>query len=390
MKHAIILSIAAGLAVSTAIAAPATTSGAAPDVRLVRVPEGGIQPQTATAADGTVHMIYFTGDPIAGDIDYVRSTDGGASFSAPIRVNSHPGAAVAVGNIRGAQIALGRNGLVHVAWNGSKDGEPRGPAGASPMLYTRLNKSRTAFEPERDVIHSAFGLDGGGTLAADQSGRVYVFWHAPSPGTKGEENRRVWVARSTDDGKTFTPEVSASEGATGACGCCGMAAFAAPNGAVLALFRSATSVVHRDMYLLDSTNGGRSFKQTKIDPWEVGYCVMSSAHFTAGGGRVMAAWETKGQIDFGEIDTASGNIKRIVAAPGETGKRKHPAIATNGDRTLVAWTEGMGWKKGGSLAWQMYDSELRPVGAAGHAEGVPAWSLIAAFARPDGGFTIVY
>jgi len=50
----------------------------------------------------------------------------------------------------------------------------------------------------------------------------------------------------------------------------------------------------------------------------------------------------------------------------------------------------MGWKKGGALAWQLYDSNFQPVGETGHADGVPVWSLIAAFPRAGGGFTILY
>ena len=358
------------------------------DIRLERVPGGGIQPQVAVAPDGTVHLIYFAGDPMAGDIFYAASHDGGATFSKPIRVNTHPGSAIAVGNIRGAHIALGRNGRVHVAWDGSKDAQPKGPNGALPMVYTRLNDKGTAFEPERNVIRTAYGLDGGGSLAADRAGNVYVFWHAPAPGTKGEENRHVWVARSTDDGKTFAPEMLATDKPTGACGCCGLNAAAAANGDVFAFYRSATNTVHRDMYLLASHDYGRTFSAEKIDDWEIGACVMSSVAFYPAKSETLAAWETKGQIHFGRIDA---NPTRFHSAPGDGDKRKHPTIATAADgHTIVAWTEGMGWKKGGSLAWQVYDSNFQAVGETGHADGVPVWSLIAAFPRSDGGFTILY
>jgi hypothetical protein len=73
-------------------------------------------------------------------------------------------------------------------------------------------------------------------------------------GTEGEENRRIWVARSTDDGKTFAPEKPAFDNPTGACGCCGMSAFADRNNNVYALYRSATEVVHRDIYPLYSND----------------------------------------------------------------------------------------------------------------------------------------
>src|SRR5579885_3071125 len=158
-----------------------------PAVNLIRVPNAGIQPQIVEQ-DGVVHLIYFSGAPEKGDIYYVKSRDFGRTFSKPLRVNHTPGSAIAIGNIRGAQMAIGRGGRVHVAWNGSAAAEPRGPAGETPMLYARMNDRGTAFEPERNVIQQAYGLDGGGSIAADSKGDVYVFWHAPLVGQKGEAN----------------------------------------------------------------------------------------------------------------------------------------------------------------------------------------------------------
>ena len=381
MKHFLIPTV-------FAICAYAASSERSVGVQLQRVPNGGIQPQAMVAPNGTVHLIYFSGDPLAGDIFYVSSSGGTSTFSKPIRVNSHPGSAIAVGNIRGAHIALGRNGRVYVAWNGSKDAEPKGQNGATPMLFSRLNEKGTAFEPERNLIQTAYGLDGGGAIAAGQQGNVDVLWHAPTPGTNGEGNRRVWVARSNDDGKTFAKETPATDQPTGACGCCGMNAIASPGGGIFALYRSATDTVNRDMYVLTSRDHGRSFSNLKIDAWQVGYCVMSRVALAASQAGTLAAWETRGQINFGHIGESTN---KIYTAPGDNDKRKHPAIAINVDgHTLIAWTEGMGWKKCGSLSWQVYDSNLQPVGDTGHQDGVPVWSLIAAIPRNEGGFTILY
>jgi len=362
--------------------------GNAAKVRLMRVPDGGIQPQTAVDDDGGIHMVYFKGDPGRGDLFYVHAKNGAETFSKPLKVNAQPGSAVALGNIRGAHIAVGKNGRVHVAWNGS---HAAGGPGKEPMLYTRLNDSGTGFEPERNVIQFAQGLDGGGAVAADRAGNVYVVWHAPEPGTEGEGKRRVWIARSSDDGKTFDRERAAFERPTGACGCCGLNAYADRNGALYVVYRSANEMVNRDMYLLVSRDQGRTFQGQNISKWKVGYCVMSSETFAGNGPTLAAAWETEKQVYFGRIDPASGKISQPVAAPGSTDNRKHPALAVNAaGETLLAWTEGMAWKKGGTLGWQIHDSTGQPRGEKGTAEGVPAWSLIAAFARPDGGFTIVY
>ena len=58
--------------------------------------------------------------------------DFGVTFSKPIPVNQ-PGSAMALGNIRGAQMAVGRGNRIHIAWNGTE------PTGHIPMLYARLN-----------------------------------------------------------------------------------------------------------------------------------------------------------------------------------------------------------------------------------------------------------
>src|SRR5271155_6061763 len=82
-------------------------------VSVSSVPHGGIQPQIAAEPNGTVHMIYFSGDPKSGNLFYVRSTAFGEAFSRPLRVNSQEGSVTAMGTIRGGQIAIGESGRVH-------------------------------------------------------------------------------------------------------------------------------------------------------------------------------------------------------------------------------------------------------------------------------------
>jgi hypothetical protein len=357
---------------------------ASASVSTIRVPDGGIQPQVVER-DGVVHLIYFSGEAATGNLFYVKSRDYGQTFSKPIQVNSTTGSAIAVGNIRGAHVALGRSGRVHVAWNGTA------PTGRLPMYYARLNDSGTAFEPDRNVIHAAYGLDGGGSLAADNQGNVYVFWHAPMPGTKGEENRRVWVAKSSNDGKDFETEHMAFDKPVGACGCCGLKAYADPAGNVYVMFRSADQVVNRDIWLLSSTDHARTFTGTDVSHWNIGACVMSSESFSQASNGILAAWETEKQTYFGIVQPGTSKISTPIAAPGVPRNRKYPVVAANAHgETLFAWTEGTAWKKGGSVAWQVYDKDGHPAQTKGTAEGVPVWDVIAAFAKPDGNFVVVF
>jgi len=260
------------------------------------------------------------------------------------------------------------------------------------MLYTRMNDDRTGFEPQRNVDQFTVGLDGGGSVCADDAGNVYVTWHGLAPGNKGQESRRVWVARSTDEGKTFAREQPAFARATGACGCCAMRAFADRRGKVYLLYRSAQAGVNRDTYLLVSRNQGASFQGYDLHKWRIASCPMSSFALAESPRTVLAAWETNGQVYFSRIDRASGDRSAPVAAPGQTKFRKHPVVAGNADgEAILVWTEGMLWNRSGSLAWQVFDKDGRPTVEKGRATNrVPTWSLVAVFARPDGGFTIVY
>jgi hypothetical protein len=365
------------------------------NVRFCRVPGNGIQPQIAIDSRGTLHIVYYTGDPYHGDLHYGRSEDGGASFSPAIPVNQG-GSAIAAGTIRGAQLALGKSGRVHVAWNGSNNNGSLNPDSGkpgAPMLYSRLNNSGTAFEPQRNLMLQSFGLDGGGSIAADASGNVYIGWHgiaaaeAKMPGKEGEARRRVWMIESEDDGKTFSTEKRAWAEETGACGCCGMKIFVSRNGEVFALYRSATEGVHRDIYLLRSNDHGRSFQGKLLHKWNLNACPMSSMDFGENANTVVAAWETAGQVYWTRI--GNGRAGEPIAAPGEGKGRKHPRIAVNerGDVILV-WTQGTGWAKGGSFAYQVYDRTGKPA-QNGEFPGIAIWSFAAVVARPDGGFSIV-
>lgn len=372
--------------VSTVVASPAPVARADVRVEVVRVPHGGLQPEVAIDQDGGIHLVYLAGEPGKANVFYVRSPDGGRSFSPPIRVNSENGRAIATGTIRGAQLALGRSRRIHVAWNGSP-----GPSGMA-MLYTRSQPGATAFETERNLMTHSTTLDGGGSIAADDAGHVYVAWHANAAGGQpGEQARRVWLATSDDDGGSFAKEVAISNPSTGVCGCCALRLVATARGELQLLYRAATDLIHRDIYALTSHDGGRRFTSARVHGWDVGACPMSSMSITTGP-RGLHAWETDGQVYFTSAERGG-----VIHAPppgttADAQHRKHPRLAVSDDGTsvLLAWTEGTGWARGGSLAWRVFDAQGRPTAVHGTAPGVPVWSFAAAAARRDGSFVIFY
>ena len=367
------------------------TDAAQAEVKLMRTPGGGIQPQAVVDGKGVLHLIYFFGEPGGGDVYYVRQAANAAEFSKPIRVNSVPGSVIATGSVRGAHLAVGKGGRVHVAWMGAHE---EGPNKIVPMLYTRLNDAGTAFEPQRNVMQFAAGLDGGASVAADNFGDVYVVWHA-NPNHDGEVHRRVWMAHSRDDGKTFAREAAidpeVNQQSTGACGCCGMRAFADEKGSLYVFYRAATEQIHRDMILLVSHDRGKNFAAQRVAKWELNACPMSTDFIGQAGSNVLLAWETAGQVFYADVVRGAQKGPEPIAAPGAETDRKHPVVAGNSrGETLLAWTKGTAWQRGGSVEWQVFDQAGHPTAVKGTAPGVPVWGLVAAFARPDGGFTILY
>jgi hypothetical protein len=260
-----------------------------------------------------------------------------------------------------------------------------------------MNDARTAFELQRNVMQISGGLDGGGSLAADKTGKIYVAWHGSGLGkdalkSHNEADRLVWLARSTDDGRTFAREAVAFKGETGACGCCGMRAFVDPHGDLYLLYRTATDLVNRGMFLLISQDEGRSFRGLALDHWQLTTCPMSSATMAARSSKQsLAAWENSGQVYFTTLNSSSVKTPSSISAPGETGGRKHPAIAAGAEgETILVWTEGTGWKKGGALAWQVFDRNGVPTEEKGQVDGVPVWSFGTVVAGRDGTFTFLY
>ena len=380
----VISCVAGALCATTAATQPKVTP-AAPRVEIVVVPDGGIQPQAVVDAAGTIHLLYFKGEPAHGDLFYVRRAANAAAFSQPLRVNNQAGTAIASGSVRGGRIALGRNGYVYVAWNGAAPVE-RESVSQNPMWYTRIS-ARGIVDPQRAIGTHTRHLDGGGAVAADLNGNVHVVWHAAGE-EDGETHRRIYVVSSTNDGARFGEETAFSTDG-GNCGCCQLDALIDARGRLQVLYRSAMGGVHRDATWLTIANGKATAPVT-LQPWELPACPMTTFAMAEARDGIVAAWETQQQVYTATLN-ADGRVASTPSPMTGTSVRKHPSIAINaaGDR-LFAWTEGTAWARGGTVAWELRNrSGERLTGGAGSGT-VPVWGLVAAVARPDGSFVILH
>lgn len=369
-----------------------STELAAAEIRPERVPESGLQPDARVDAQGRVHLVYLHGDPKAADIHRVSRGPGRGEWSRPQTVNSEAGAAVALGTVRGARLALGGDGILHVVWNGSSK-VPSTASGSAPLLYARSRSGGDGFEPQRAVGGMTRHLDGGAAVAADGRGTVWVVWHAalPTPPPEGDDETRraVFLAASRDEGRTFDPPRRIDPPGMGVCACCGLDAGFGPDGSGWVLVRGAAGKTQRGMRLLKARAGSLEFQATALDAWELNQCPLSTTRLGWAGGSALAVWLSEGRIRLGR--PGATDPVRAVSEAGR--KANHPVLVPihGTNALLVAWTEGTGWQRGGELAWRTVgldsssqDSPVRRL------PGVPVWGSVAAWQESDGSVTVLY
>ncbi len=376
MYRLMMIRIALVAAVLTSLQA-CTVLGTSPEVSVLRAPADAKLPQVAIDDAGTLHLVYYIGSMSSGDLFHVSRAPEATEWSAPVQVNSQPHSVTGVGPIDGGQIAIGPDGLLHVAWFHN-----------NPMrFYYARSDGAGGFEEQQVLsVKDEGGVESGATVAVDADGNVYVFWHADPV---EDAQRRVYMAVSRDNGALFELPRAVSPEAEGACGCCGLRAITDDTGAVHVSYRGAGDNIHRGMRLLTTADKGRTFSDQLIQPWDVGACPVATTTLSAGPDGTKVAWETEGQVQFADIT----RLDAPVPAPGEADfRRKNPAVSVNhrGD-ILLAWGDGPGWQSGGALHWQLFDRGGRPRGEEGSgAAPIPASSVPTAVARADGSFVVVF
>jgi hypothetical protein len=135
-------------------------------------------PSLAAGAGDTVYVAWSVGDDPAANIVVARSDDAGRSFGPPAVAFQSPGHADA------PKLALGGGGTVHLVYGES----PTGLAGRYQILYTRSTDGGRRFdEPQAisDPMPPGFQSAGFPSLALDGDERLFVLWELfPHPATR--------------------------------------------------------------------------------------------------------------------------------------------------------------------------------------------------------------
>jgi hypothetical protein len=316
--------------------------GASARVAVIRTPNGGIPAEARLGPDRTIHLIYNSPSDLIPY--YVKSSDHGASFSAPIAVveqaSRKPGLEFAA-----TAMAVGQGGTVYAAmmtnnWKVKLSGVPDG------FVFATLRPGANAFTPVRSLNGRP---SEGFSLAADVQGNVTATWLAD----------KLFINYSRDGGATFTANAELNP-AYDPCNCCTTRAVYGGDGSLAVLYREEANN-ERDMYVVIVKKGGRQLRnRISSTLWKIDACPMTYYSISATADGYVVAWPTKGEIYFARLNldgrvVPPGEIK----TPGRTGMRTGLiALGAPDGEALVAW------KERDQLHWEMYDRD-------GHPEGGP-------------------
>jgi hypothetical protein len=282
-----------------------------------RGPQMAANASMTAFAFGAGNAIYFS-----------SSADGGKTFGAPIKVAE--AGVVLLSHHRGPRVALCGNAIVITAVAGDKpDGQGHGlPYEGDLMAWRSQDGGKTWSRGTAINDMPGSAAEGLHTLASDGKGTLFAAWldHRVVKGKK------LYAARSTDGGLTWSKNVAIYESPSGSiCECCHPSAAINAAGEVAVMWRNSLGGA-RDMYLATSRDGMSFPEARKLGngTWELNACPMDGGGLAISSGRIVTAWRRDANVFLDE----PGQPERQV------GKGKDVALALSGGRTYVAWVDG--------------------------------------------------
>lgn len=284
--------------------------------------------------------LYVAWQAVTDDLDYdvllSVSSDGGRTFSPPIRVNFHK-----EGNQLFPTIAVAPSGSVHVAWHDNRD---------SPGFYhiyaVLSDDVGKTFTKGRRISGEADRLNLWPSIWAGEN-RVVVAWQGSAAG--GFE---IFIAASSDGGETFSEPVS-------------------PPGrdgrdrqfADIAMTEDGLQVVWSEKFIVRRPPGDRAYRHssnqhdiqfslkesglgfstpTRINGLQTGQQLRPDILPVGGRESVVAWFDGRSVADF-DIYVASGSGEQFDPErrvnETENSDSRNPRVALSGDSVVVVWQD---------------------------------------------------
>ena len=337
---------------------PRVLPGLSQPVRVSSGDANAAEPAIAAAPDGSVYVAWVSHGPKSqADVMIARFSGDGKMQDRPVRVNSQPGIATAW---RGdpPTVAIAPDNTVFVGWTARVESE----SGHATDIYLSLSKDhgQTFGPPVKVNDDSKPAVHGMHSLTVAKDGRIYVAWLdernvTPSPPMKDmkmeaaghhmESNREVFVAASTDGGRSFRKNQRV---ATNVCPCCKTALATASDGRLYLSWRQVLPGDFRHIAVASSPDQGKTFTEPKIvsdDQWVLAGCPVSGATlFAAEDDSVRVLWYSEGKNGqtglYSSRTTDNGGTfgpRQLIAAGGVRGT---PVLISGRDGLEAIWQGG--------------------------------------------------
>ncbi len=328
--------------------APELAVGAAGEVYLIwleRTPAGeDIAAAGAASAAGHTHLAET-------DLWFAAATDGGAGFSAPVRVNAKPGAVWGF-PVSKPRILVSRDRTLHVFYPGNAVDERTGKPLVLPM-YTRSTDGGRSFAAPRvlgaiPASDNSAIVSGGlanaecfGTMTGDDRGGLYAYWIDTRDMSAEVPNGKIFSAVSLDNGATFGTDFEVFP--ADACPCCQITAIT-HRGKIYMGSRQVSDDGSRNPVVAVSGDRGRSFGPRVRwggAPWVIDGCPLKATALAVDGRHVYAASHNSGADPAGAWLSRSTDGGRsfepaLLLHPGAL-VSDAPVLAVLNGAVIAAW-----------------------------------------------------
>jgi len=149
---------------------------------------------------------------------------------------------------------------------------------------------------------------------------------------RGAKGTKLYSARSTDGGVTWSRNVAVYQSPDGSiCECCHPSVAIDAAGELVVMWRNSLGG-SRDMYLATSHDGAAFSTPRKLGTgtWRLNACPMDGGGLAVSSAKTLTAWRRDADV--------------FIAEPGQperqVGTGKDVAVALSGKRTYVAWVNG--------------------------------------------------
>ncbi len=304
--------------------------------------DGQFNPYVTADPNGGFYLIYIQRTNGKSDVMLRHSPDGG-SFSAPKRVNDREGDAM-VRNENPPKVAVGHNGEVYVCW-GSERGRWKGD-----IRFARSTDGGKTFSPAVSLNSDAGGEPAGHafqSMAVDSKGSVYVAWIDERHKKKEDRGGEIWMNISRDGGTTFSGDRKIL---SDVCECCRTNLQVDPQGRLWLSYRTVprTGRMYRDIVVARSFDDGKTFTPRLVsqDGWEINGCPVAGPSLSVDDkGNMTVIWfmgdQRKRPGLYYATSTDQGETfssRKLLDRQQKLGKHVHSTGGADG-KIIVAWDD---------------------------------------------------